>query len=210
MVVDANIADLIGVLEYKIGSQTYNPNSYNGWTGEEGRGFKYPVNYCKSKADLEAHQLTKTKSRIDHLDPECVGTMKYAFGSNHLYVGEGIVEVLKYLEEIYDIDFNKLEEKRIEKKKKALIEVEKKLSEGDIIRVDSGTQKVGLDIPAGKYKMINLKGRYSTYLSVDVYDADGNSVEHIFTSDDEVNVVLKEGYFTKSLDAYSLKRNINE
>ncbi len=49
MVVDANIADLIGVLEYKSGSQTYNPNSYNGWTGEEGRGFKYPVNYCKSK-----------------------------------------------------------------------------------------------------------------------------------------------------------------
>lgn len=208
MVLDANIADLIGVLEYKIGSQTYNPNSYNGWTGEEGCGFKYPVNYCKSKADLEAHQLTKTKSRIDHLDPECVGTMKYAFGSNHLYVGDGLVEVLEYLEEIYDIDFNKLEEKRIEKKKKALIKVEEKLNAGETIRVDSGTKKVGLDIPAGKYKMINLKERYSTYLSVYVYDADGNTVDHIFTSEDEVEIVLKEGYIIKSFDAYSLKKEI--
>lgn len=208
MVVDANIADLIGALEYKIGSQTYNPNSYNGWTGEEGCGFKYPVNYCKSKADLEAHQLTKTKSRIDHLDPECVGTMKYAFGSNHLYVGDGLIEVLEYLEEIYDIDFNKLEEKRIEKKKKALIKVEEKLNAGETIRVDSGTKKVGLDIPAGKYKMINLKERYSAYLSVDVYDVDGNTVDHIFTSEDEVEIVLKEGYITKSFDSYSLKKGI--
>lgn len=208
MVVDANIADLIGALEYKIGSQTYNPNSYNGWTGEEGCGFKYPVNYCKSKADLEAHQLTKTKSRIDHLDPECVGTMKYAFGSNHLYVGDGLVEVLEYLEEIYDIDFNKLEEKRIEKKKKALVKIVEKLNAGETIRVDEGTKKVGLDIPAGKYKMINLKERYSKYLSVDVYDADGNTVDHIFTSDDEVELVLNEGYITKSFDAYALKMEI--
>ena len=38
MVVDKSIADLICTLEYKIGKQTYNPNSYNGWTGEEGCG----------------------------------------------------------------------------------------------------------------------------------------------------------------------------
>ena len=36
MIVDENIAELICALEYKIGNQTYNPNSYNGWTGEEG------------------------------------------------------------------------------------------------------------------------------------------------------------------------------
>ena len=102
MVVDKSIADLICTLEYKIGKQTYNPNSYNGWTGEEGCGFKYPVNYCRNTEDLEAHRLTKTKSRIDYLAPECVGTMKYAFGSNHLYIGDGLVEVLKYLEEIYN------------------------------------------------------------------------------------------------------------
>lgn len=56
--------------------------------------------------------------------------------------------------------------------------------------------------------MINLKERYSTYLSVDVYDADGNTVDHIFTSDDEVELVLNEGYITKSFDAYALKMEI--
>lgn len=117
MIVDKNIANLIGVLEYKIGCETYNPNSYNGWTGETGCGFKYPLNYCKSKADLEARQLTKTRICIEHIDPECVGTMKYAFGSNHLYIGDGLVNVLKYLEEIYGIDFNMLEEKRKRKNK---------------------------------------------------------------------------------------------
>ena len=108
MIIDENIAKLICALEYKIGNQTHNPNSYNGWTGEEGCSFKYPVNYCRNKDDLAEHRLTKTKSPIYGIDPECIRTMKYAFGSNHLYIGEGIVAMLKYLEEIYDIDFNKL------------------------------------------------------------------------------------------------------
>lgn len=100
MVVDKNIVELICTLEYKIGNQTYNPNSYNGWTGEEGCGFKYPVSYCKNKRDLEEHKSTKTKSRIEFVEPECIETMKYVFGSNHLYIGDGIVEILNYLEEL--------------------------------------------------------------------------------------------------------------
>ena len=75
MIVDENIAELICTLEYKIGNQTYNPNSYNGWTGEEGCGFKYPVSYCKNKIDLEEHKITKTKSKIEFIDPECIETM---------------------------------------------------------------------------------------------------------------------------------------
>lgn len=101
-----------------------------------------------------------------------------------------------------------MEEKRIEKKKKALVKIEEKLNTGETIRGDEGTKKVGLDIPVGKYKMINLKERYSTYSSVDVYDADGNTVNHIFTSDDEVEIVLNEGYITKSFDAYALKKEM--
>lgn len=77
MVVDKNIAELICALEYKIGNQTYNPNSYNGWTGGEECGVKYPVSYCKNKMDLEEHKITKTKSRIEFIDPECIETMKY-------------------------------------------------------------------------------------------------------------------------------------
>lgn len=113
MVIDKKMVELICELEYIVGSQTYNPNSYNGWTGEEGCGFKYPVNYCKTKKDLNDHVLSKTKYRIDKINPDCIGTMKYKFGSNHLYIGDGIVAVLEHLEELYGLDFNELEENRI-------------------------------------------------------------------------------------------------
>lgn len=206
MVVDAKIADLIGVLEYRIGSQTYNPNSYNGWTGEEGCGFKYPVSYCKNKADLKVHTLTKTKSCIKHIDPECIGTMKYAFGSNHLYIGDGLLEVLKYLEKIYDIDFNQLEEKRIKNMKSSLAKIEERLNDGEIIRVSSGIKRVGLDIPAGNYKLVNLKEGYSRYLSAYIYDVNGDLVDNIFTVEDEYDIVLEEGYFIEFVGAYSLKK----
>ncbi len=206
MVVDKSIADLICILEYKIGKQTYNPNSYNGWTGEEGCGFKYPVNYCRNTEDLEAHRLTKTKSRIDYLAPECVGTMKYAFGSDHLYIGDGLVEVLKYLEEIYNIDFNELEQKRIQKRKIGLKRMEEEINQGKIIRVEPGTKVVGLDIPEGKFDIINLKEGYSQYLSVEIYNAEGVLIKNIFTSDSQIEIKLEDGYYTKSYDAYSLKK----
>lgn len=51
--------------------------------------------------------------------------MKYAFGLNHLYVGKGIIKMLECLEEVYNIDFNKLEQKRLEKKKKHLSKTKK-------------------------------------------------------------------------------------
>ena len=31
-------------------------------------------------------------------------------GSNHLYIGDGIVKVLEFLEDRYNIDFNQLED----------------------------------------------------------------------------------------------------
>ena len=34
--------------------------------------------------------------------------MKYKFGSNHLYIGEAIVNALEYLERQYGLDFNEL------------------------------------------------------------------------------------------------------
>ena len=103
MKIDREMADLICELEYVIGNQTYNPNSYNGWTGEEGCGYKYPVNYCVSKEALENERLSKTKHRIDYIDPECIDTMKYAFGSNHLYIGDGIVKAMEILEKRYGV-----------------------------------------------------------------------------------------------------------
>ena len=181
MVVDKNIAELICTLEYKVGNQTYNPNSYNGWTGEEGCGFKYPVSYCKNKMDLEEHKITKVKSRIEFIEPECIETMKYAFGSNHLYIGGRIVEILNYLEELYDIDFNKLEQQRINQKYKKLLFIEDKLKHGEIVRISAGKNRVGLDIPEGRYKAINLKEGYSSYLSIDIYNTEGVLEDYIRT-----------------------------
>lgn len=38
-----NIALLIAKLEYEVGRECYNPNSYDGYTGVEGLGYRYPV-----------------------------------------------------------------------------------------------------------------------------------------------------------------------
>ena len=35
-----NIATLIAQLEYEVGRECYNPNSYDGYTGIEGLGYK--------------------------------------------------------------------------------------------------------------------------------------------------------------------------
>ena len=63
-----NIASLIAQLEYEVGRECYNPNSYDGHT------------------------------------------MKYVFGSNHLFIGKGIYNILNELEKRYGLDFNKMEE----------------------------------------------------------------------------------------------------
>lgn len=36
--------------------------------------------------------------------------MKYVFGSNHLFIGKGIYNILSELEKMYGLDFNKMEE----------------------------------------------------------------------------------------------------
>ena len=43
------------------------------------------------------------------MQPKEVETIKYKFGSNHLYIGLGLIKVLEYLEERYSLDFNELE-----------------------------------------------------------------------------------------------------
>ena len=41
--------------------------------------------------------------------------MKYKFGSNHLYIGLGIAELMTALEERYGLDFEQLENKKMNK-----------------------------------------------------------------------------------------------
>jgi hypothetical protein len=95
--------DLVCELEHIIGSQCYNPNSLNGYTWEEGLEFRYPVWYeNKEGKDI------RTNSIIKNLDKSKIVTIRYKFGSNHLYIGEGIVRVLELLEKKYDLDFSEL------------------------------------------------------------------------------------------------------
>ena len=95
--------ELICELEQIIGNQTYNPNSLNGYTLEEGLEFRYPVWYENKEGDD-----TKTSYKIRDIDKSKIGTIRYKFGSNHLYIGEAIVNALEHLERKYGLDFNEL------------------------------------------------------------------------------------------------------
>lgn len=95
--------DLICELEYIIGNQCYNPNSLNGYTLEEGCEYRYPVSYEDNEGDD-----TRTRSIIKNINKSRINTIRYKFGSNHLYIGMGILEVLERLESKYGLDFNEL------------------------------------------------------------------------------------------------------
>lgn len=100
------IAELVSRLEYLIGNECYNPNSHNGWTNEDGCSFRYPVTYENAAGEEE-----RTRSSICGLRKDRIGTVKYKFGSNQLYIGNGILAVLEYLEQNYHLDFNELTRK---------------------------------------------------------------------------------------------------
>ena len=95
--------ELICELEKVIGNECYNPNSFDGWTLEEGCAFRYPVTY--NDKDDEEH---KTRYLITDIDKDRINTMRYRFGSNNLFIGSAIHKVLERLEEKYDLDFNEL------------------------------------------------------------------------------------------------------
>ena len=106
---------LICDLEYLIGSECYNPNSYDGWTGLEGCSYRYPVYIYPDRQAVEPLKIRgNIRCRIPELSSDLIPTMKYKFGSNHLFVGNGIVKILSELEQRYGLDFSELEEKRKE------------------------------------------------------------------------------------------------
>lgn len=111
---------MIAELEYLIGSECYNPNSYDGWNEIEGCAFRYPINvpapgkngeYIKIRSEINDTILINQKD----ISPSMVSYMKYKFGSNELYIGQGLIDVLEYLENRYDLDFNELEKNRKKK-----------------------------------------------------------------------------------------------
>ena len=103
MKVDHNIANLIADLEFIIGDSCYNPDSYNGHTGVAGLSYRYPVCVRRNNS------LIKHRGIIKDLSPDEVDSIRYKFGTNNLYIGRGLVEVLEFLEKRYNLDFNELE-----------------------------------------------------------------------------------------------------
>ena len=103
---------LVADLEYLIGSECYNPNSYDGWNDIEGCDYRYPISvpdangeYTKIKRNINSSSLINTEDINDKTIP----FIKYKFGSNELYIGRGLFKVLEYLEKRYSIDFIKME-----------------------------------------------------------------------------------------------------
>ena len=119
MKLDKKMARLICELEYCIGRECFNAKSYDGWTGVEGAEFRYPVTIRARKND---EGVIKTNANLAREYPrigcDAIGTMKYVFGSNQLFIGNGIMNLLEKLEERYNLDFNELEEQRRAKKAK--------------------------------------------------------------------------------------------
>lgn len=113
MKLDNKMAKLICDLEYCIGSECFNPRSYDGWTGIEGLEYRYPVSIRINANDDEPTKVYGNVGRYyPAVNAESVETMKYIFGTNHLFIGIGIKHLLEELENRYDIDFNELEKKR--------------------------------------------------------------------------------------------------
>lgn len=94
--------DLICKIEHIIGSNCYNPRSHDGYTGEDGCYFRYPVHYNDEKGEQ------KTSFTIPNLKKEDLESVLYKFGSNELLIGTSIFEVLEYLEKQFGLDFNEL------------------------------------------------------------------------------------------------------
>lgn len=105
------ICTLIANIENIIGSECYNPNSYDGWNDVEGCEFRYPVLIRNQSGTFEKVRTNiNTTPLLDEKDitPESIKYMKYKFGSNELFIGLGIIETLEFLEKSYGLDFNEL------------------------------------------------------------------------------------------------------
>lgn len=106
------MANLIFEMEYLVGRECYNPNSYDGYTGGEGCSFRYPVYILEKEGDQD---LSKHWGTISGVAYKNITTMKYKFGSNHLFIGNSLIAILEMLEDRYGIDFDELEKQRHDK-----------------------------------------------------------------------------------------------
>lgn len=112
MKLNKDMCGIIAELEFLIGSECYNPNSYDGWNDVEGCEYRYPISirnqngeFVKVRTNINTTALLEKKE----ITPEAIRYMKYKFGTNELFVGLGLIHVLEFLESRYTLDFNELE-----------------------------------------------------------------------------------------------------
>lgn len=119
MELSKDLCKLVATIECLIGDSCYNPNSYDGWKDKSGKSYSYPVTYTLPDGTVDKTKWD-TSGLLDKLSEKeaisFIQRLRYKFGSNHLYIGSAIIDVLEFLEDRYDLDFNELE-KNIGKEK---------------------------------------------------------------------------------------------
>lgn len=96
---------LIEELEHIISKNFHNKYTSN-YDGTEGRTYRYPA-HMDNPNDHYAEYVYR--GTIFGADERSIGTLRYECGANSLYIGDALVEVLDYLEDRYDLDFDELE-----------------------------------------------------------------------------------------------------
>ena len=136
MEINDNIIELISELEYIIANSTIDNAAFigNGVT-TKGYFYRYPVwlkirknfNELPDEPNVKINNEYKVHNHKDmlayydenhnlihktrNITPDEIKTMQYKFGKYRLLIGDGLTEILQFLENRYNIDFNELEEK---------------------------------------------------------------------------------------------------
>lgn len=152
MELDNNVAELICQLEYIMGNQCYNDKT-------NGIPYRYPIRFCETMKDWKEKNWKLTQKKVYLRNKKCITSMKYQFGANRLYVGDGIFKILELLEKRYGININELEEDYLKRRLEKREQWEQELSLKKYMVLKKGIYKVGIDIPEGEY-VIQLKEAY--------------------------------------------------
>ena len=152
MELDYNVAELICLLEYIMGNQCYNDKT-------NGIPYRYPIRFCETMKDWKEKNWKLTQKKVYLRNKKCITSMKYQFGANRLYVGDGIFKILELLEKRYGININELEEDYLKRRLEKREQWEQELSLKKYMVLKKGIYKVGIDIPEGEY-VIQVKEAY--------------------------------------------------
>ena len=201
MKVDKNTLELISRLEYIIGSQASNKNTSKGSKGKKGSRFRYTVSYRNNKSDKT---LNSIKDELENLSKQQISTIEYVFGTNHLFIGDGILGILDELEKRYDIDFNKLEKERTQKRKESMMKMHRVFLKESELEIDAGRYECELDIKAGKYRITSDEKAVVTILRSDKSKLKDDNIT--LKNNSEKKIVLEKGDILKTSEMILIKR----